>query len=156
MKTLFVYCSEDAAINSLCRESAFKKRDAKALQLTPFSDKSIFGRYFSQHRAKNTTSSKSYDVDFSDYERIIIACDEFAGEIAPEIVDFIKVNNFRYKNVDCIVFGNGRGARRAKDMLKVKISLSGGTVRNCVNVSSKELKREDEDLLFSVRHRLVV
>ena len=95
-------------------------------------------------------------MDFNDFDRIIIACDEFAGEVSPEITDFIKSNNFRYKNVDCIVFGDGRGARRAKDILKVKISLSGGTVRNCVSVSSKELKKEEEDILFSVRHRLAV
>lgn len=155
MKTLFVYSSDDDAINSLCRESAFKKRDAKALQLTTFSEKSFLSRYLGAVRGKGNPS-KDYGVDFNEFDRIIIACDEFAGEISPEIADFIKGNDFRYKNVDCIVFGDGRSAKRAKDALKIKISLSGGTVRNCVNISSRELKKEEEDLLFSVRHRLVV
>ncbi len=156
MKTLFVYSSDDAALNSLCRESAFRRRDAKALQLSSFSEKSFLSRCFGAISGKRKPTSKDYGVDFSEFERIIIACDEFAGEISPEISDFIKGNDFRYKNVDCIVFGGGRSAKRAKDSLKVKISLSGGTVRNCVNISSSELKKEEEDLLFSVRHRLVI
>ena len=154
MKTLFVYCSNDDAVNSLCRESAFKKRDAQTLQLTSFSEKSVLSRYLGINRRKHSLCD--YGVDIESFDRIIIACDEFGGEISPEVSDFIGTNNFRYKNVDCIVFGDGRFARKAKDTLKVKISLSGGTVRNCVNVSAKELKREEEDLLFSVRHRLVI
>ncbi len=101
-------------------------------------------------------SNKTYDVNLNEFDRIIIACDEFAGEVAPEVSDFIKANDFRYKSVDCIVFGNGRFVRRAMDGLRVKVSLSGGTVGTCVSVSGKELKRDEEDLLFSVRHRLVV
>ena len=155
MKTRFVYCSDDAAINSLCRESAFKKRDAKSLQLTSFSRKSLLSRCLGATKS-DVPSHKDSTVDINDFERVIIACDEFAGIISPEVVDFIKGNNFRYKNVDCIVFGEGRSAKKAKDSLKVCISLSGGTVRNCVSVSAREIKRQDEDLLFSVRHRLAV
>lgn len=155
MKTLFVYCSDDAAINSLCRESAFKKKDAKSLQLTSFSRKSLLSRCLGATKS-DAPSHKDCTVDINDFERVIIACDEFAGIILPEVVDFIKDNNFRYKNVDCIVFGEGRSVKKAKDYLKVCISLSGGTVRNCVSVSAREIKRQDEDLLFSVRHRLAV
>lgn len=156
MKTLFVYCSEDDTINALCRESAFKKRGAQSLQLTSFSGKSFFSRHISTLKSGGKVSNKAYDVDLNEFDRIIIACDEFAGEVAPEISGFIKANDFRYKSVDCIVFGNGRFVRKAVDGLRVKVSLSGGTVGTCVSVSSKELKRNDEDLLFSVRHRLVV
>ncbi len=156
MKTLFVYCSQDDTINSLCRESAFKKMDAESLQLTVGSGKTFFSKYLGAIRGKGSVGTKNYTVDFNAYDRIIIACDEFAGEVSPEISGFIESNDFRYKNVDCIVFGDGRGATRAKDGLKVRISLSGGTVRNCVSVSSRKLKREEEDLLYSIRHRLAV
>lgn len=155
MKTLFVYYSDDAAINSLCRESAFKKRETKSLQLTTFSRKSPLSKYLGAVKS-DVPSHKDCAVDINDFERIIIACDEFAGTISPEVVNFIKYNDFRYKNVDCIVFGEGRSAKKAKDSLKVCLSLSGGTVRNCVSVSAREIKRQEEDLLFSVRHRLVV
>ncbi len=154
MGTLFVYCSDDEAINSLCRESAFKKKDAQTLQLVARTSKSFLQRCLNFGTRHNSFSD--YDINMADFDRIIIACDEFAGGISSELCDFIKANSFRYKNVDCIVFGEGRGVKKAQDFLKVQISLSGGTVRNCLCVSSKELKREDEDLLFSVRHRLVV
>jgi hypothetical protein len=78
------------------------------------------------------------------------------GEIPPEISAFITKNNLRYKTIDCIVFGDGRSAERAKDSLRVRVSLSGGTVRNVVSISRRELKYEEEDVLFSVRHRLAV
>lgn len=156
MKTLFVYSADDDTVNSLCRESAFKKKDTKSLQLSSFSDKSFFSRYLGAVLGTRKMLPKDYGVDFNEFDRIIIACDEFAGEISPEISDFIKVNDFRYKNVDCIVFGEGRSVKRAKDALKVKISLSGGTVRNCVSVSAARIKKEEEDLLFSVRHRLTI
>ena len=156
LKTLFVYCSEDDTINSLCRESAFKKSEAESLQLSSCSGKTLFSRYLDAVRSRSSVITKDYAVDFNDYDRIIIACDEFAGEVSPEMSVFIKSNDFRYKNVDCIVFGDGRGALRAKDGLKVRISLSGGTVRNCVSVSTKKLKKEEEDLLFSIRHRLAI
>ena len=156
MKTLFVYCSEDEAINALCRESAFKKRETQALQLSYPSGRSAFSRYIQVFKGGERTAYKSYDVDFNEFDRIIIACDEFAGELSPEIAGFINANDFRYKIIDCIVFGNGRGVRRAADALKVRISLSGGTVQKCVSVSTRELKKSEEDLLFSVRHRLVV
>ena len=155
LKTLFVYCSDDAAINALCRESAFKKSDAKSIQLTTFSRKSLLSRCLGAVKG-DAPHHKDCTMDINDFERVIIACDEFAGIISPEVVDFIKGNNFRYKNVDCIVFGEGRGAKKAKDSLKVCISLSGGTVRNCVSVSAKEIKQQEEDLLFSVRHRIAV
>ena len=156
MKTLFVYCSDDETVNSLCRESAFKRRDAYAVQLTSFSSKSLVSRYLNALRNKKGMSTKDYGVSIEDFDRIIIACDELVGEISPEVSMFIQSNDFRYKLVDCIVFGEGRCVKKAKDSLRMKLSLSGGTVRNCVNVSSKELKREDEDLLFSVRHRMAV
>lgn len=154
MSTLFVYCSGDEAINSLCRESAFKNRETQTVQISSYSRRSFLNRFFGNHYRH--TSFSDYDVDVMSFDRIIIACDEFAGEISSEVRDFISTNNFRYKNVDCIVFGEGRGAKKAQDSLKVQVSLSGGTVRKCLCVSSKELKREEEDLLFSVRHRLVI
>lgn len=156
MKTLFVYCSDDEAINSLCRESAFKRPDAHAVQLTSFSGKSLISRYLNVSHNKKEMRCKDYGLSINDFDRIIIACDEFVGEISPEVSLFIKSYDFRYKLVDCIVFGEGRCAKKAKDILKMQLSLSGGTVRNCVNVSSKELKREEEDLLFSVRHRMAI
>ena len=78
------------------------------------------------------------------------------GEIPPEVCAFIAKNELRYKTIDCIVFGDGRNVNKAKDMLRNRVSLSGGTVRNIISISIKELKREEEDVLFSVRHRMAV
>lgn len=156
MKTLFVYCSEDESINSLCNESALKKSETKALSLCGVRDKSTFSRYFGINRVRRFSCVGDYGVDLNDFDKVILACDEFMGEIPPEISAFISKNDLRYKNIDCIVFGNGRSAKRAKDSLKNRVSLSGGTVRSCVTVSVKEVKSQEEDVLFSVRHRLVV
>ncbi len=155
MRTLFVYCSSDDTINSLCRESGFKKDKTKSLQLSSFSEKSPIRRLIDFKREKSIHSG-DYGIDINEFDRFILACDEIAGEISPEITRFIKNTDFRYKTVDCIVFGNGRGAKKASDSIKVKVSLSGGTVRSCVNVSPAQLKRDNEDILFSVRHRIAV
>lgn len=154
MNTLFVYSFDNEAINSLCRVGSYSQNKTEALQLSSYSDKSVFSRFLWQNRRRSRFSD--YNVDFKSFDRIIIACDEFAGEISPEIADFISNNDFRYKCVDCVVFGVGRLVKRAEDSIKIRISLSGGTVRNCICVSTKELKKENEDLLFSLRHRLAV
>lgn len=156
MKTLFVYCSDDDAINALCNESALKKCDTKALSLSCGSNKSLLSRCFGANRSRKSFCYSGYDIDVSDYEKIIFACDECFGEIPAEISAFIAKNDLRYKDIDCIVFGDGRGVGRAIDSLKVRISLSGGTARSAVGISAREIKREDEDILFSVRHRLAV
>ncbi len=156
MNTLFVYCSDDDTVNSLCNESALKKRETKALRLSNSHNRSTFSRYFGINRPRRYSSLDKYDVDMDSFDKIIFACDGFMGEIPPEISAFITKNNLRYKTIDCIVFGDGKSAERAKDSLRVRISLSGGTVRNVVSVSRKELKHEEEDVLFSVRHRLAV
>ena len=156
MKTLFVYCSDDDTINSLCSESAMKKRDTVAFELSNSTKKSSFSRYFGVNRARKFSSIGGYDIDINEFDKIIFACDEYMGEIPPEMSAFITKHELRYKEIDCIVFGDGKTARRAKDGLRVRISLSGGTVRNIVNISVKELKRDAEDVLFSVRHRLAV
>lgn len=156
METLFVYCSSDDIINALCKESARKKRSTRALELTGDFDKSPLSRYFGVNRAKRSGGAFCPDVDVSQYDKIIIACDEYMGEVPPELCAFITGNNLRYKVIDCIIFGDGRLSKKATDSLKVRVSLSGGTVRNAINVSAKEIKRDSEDVLFSVRHRMAV
>ncbi len=156
MKTLFVYCSEDEFINSLCNESALKKKDTKSLSLCGIKEKSTFSRYFGINRVRRFSYVGDYGIDLNEFEKVILACDEYLGEIPPELSAFISRNDLRYKDIDCIVFGNGRNAKKATDTIKNRVSLSGGTVRNSVSVSVRELKNQAEDILFSVRHRLAV
>lgn len=155
MNTLFVYCSADDILNSLCKESARKIPNNRALELDGDFDRSLFSRYFGINRARR--SGVRYEgIDVADYDKIIFACDEYMGEIPPELCAFITGNSFRYKTIDCIVLGDGRGCKKAIDSIKVRVSLSGGTVRNAIGISAKELKRDSEDVLFSVRHRMAV
>lgn len=156
MKTLFVYCSGDDAVSSLCRESVEKNRDTESLELAPELKRSAFSRYFGINRVRKYSSLTDYGVDIDDYDKIIFACDEYMGEIPPEMCAFITKNDLRYKTIDCIVFGDGKNVQKAKNMLRVRVSLSGGTVRNIVSISMRELKREEEDVLFSIRHRMAV
>lgn len=155
LETLFVYCSDDDAVNALCNESALKKRDTRAVELMSSRGKTVLSRYLGV-TVKRRSYIKTHGIDMNEYNRVIFACDECFGEIPAEIKDFILKTDLRYKDIDCIVFGDGRNARKAKDALKVSVSLSGGTIRNAVSVSVKEIKREEEDVLFSLRHRLAV
>ncbi len=155
MDTLFVYCSADDILNSLCKESARKMSCTKALELDGDFDKSLFSRYFGINRARRSGVRYS-GIDVGEYDKIIFVCDEYMGEIPPELCAFITGNSFRYKTIDCIILGDGRGCKRAIDSLRVRVSLSGGTVRNAIGISARELKRESEDILFSVRHRMAV
>ncbi len=155
METLFIYCSDDDAVNALCKESAMRKRDTRAVELMSTRGKTLLSRYLGV-TVKRRSYIGAYDIDFNEYDRVIFACDECFGEIPVEIKEFILSNDLRYKDIDCIVFGDGKYAGKAKDALRVSVSLSGGTVRNAVSVSVKELKREEEDVLFSIRHRLAV
>ncbi len=155
LKTLFVYCSSDDILNALCKESVRKKADTFAIELDGDFDKSLFSRYFGVNRARRT-GGRYRAADVAEYEKIIFACDEYMGEIPPELCAFITNSNLRYKVIDCIVLGDGRGCKKAIDSLRVRVSLSGGTVRNAIGISARELKKESEDILFSIRHRMAV
>ena len=156
MNTLFVYCSDDEVISCLCNESAVKLNETKALSLNRENSLSPFKKHFGVNRIRRYTYKGDYGINLDEYDKLIIACDEYMGEIPPEISAFISKADLRYKNIDCIVFGGGRGVKKAEDALKVRVSLSGGTVRNCISISPREIKREEEDVFFSVRHRLAV
>lgn len=155
LKTLFVYCSADDILNALCKESVRNKADTYAIELDGDFDKSPFSRYFGINRAKRSCGEYR-NIDVEQFDKIILACDEYMGEVPPEMCAFINDNNLRYKVIDCLVLGDGRGCRKAIDALRVRVSLSGGTVRNAIGISAKELKKESEDILFSVRHRMAV
>ncbi len=156
MNTLFVYCAGDEIIKSLCRESSFKRKDTHIIEVDGFSAKSPFKRLLETKKDKQNRYFSNNIACVDGFDRIILACDEIAGEIPPGIAEFIKGTDFRYKTVDCVIFGNGKFASRAGDSLKIKVSLSGGTVRCCFCISPKEIKKEEEDILFSLRHRLAV
>ena len=87
---------------------------------------------------------------------MILATDETFGNIAPAMKVFIRQNELRFKNVICLVFGEGRSTKKAADALRTEVSLSGGTASCVISVSTRALKKEAEDLLFYVRHKLYV
>ena len=96
--------------------------------------------------------SKVIEHDLNDYETVILATDESFGNIAPAMKVFIRQNDLRFKNIICLVFGEGRSQEKASDALRTEVSLSGGTANCVISVSQRALKREAEDLLFYVRH----
>ena len=153
MKTLLVHFSNDNEVKDLCSRS--KSHDIDVLELRDLSRKSFFKTHF---RTKSTTSIRvrGYDIDLNDYDTVILATDETYGNIAPAMRVFISQNELRFKNVICLVFGEGRGVKKAGDALRTEVSLSGGTASCVISVSTKAFKREAEDLLFYVRHRLHV
>ena len=130
--------------------------NTETIQLSKKEKKSLFSHYFGSNRSKRSAAGCRVDLNINEFDKLILACDEYFGEIPPEVSAFIKKFNLRYKDIDCIVFGCGRTVKKAKDTLRNCVSLSGGTVRNIVSASSKELKREEEDIIFSLRHRLAV
>lgn len=150
MKTLFVYCSEDDTVNALCKESARKIENTVAIKLDVFAKKSWFSR-LGVKKQPRVIPSANYDIDFDEFDKVILACDEFMGEIPLEIKAFITKHEMRYKDIACIVFGDGRNVRKAADALRVQVALSGGTVCSAVGVSAKDLKHADEDVLFGTR-----
>jgi hypothetical protein len=153
LKTLLVHFSNDNEVKYLCSRS--ESQDIDVLELRDLSKKSFFKMYF----GTNNTSSirlRGYDVDLDDYDTVILATDENFGKIAPPMKVFIRQNNLRFKNIVCLVFGEGRLQKKAGDALRTEVSLSGGTAGCVISVSTRAFKREAEDLLFYVRHRLHV
>lgn len=149
LKTLLVHFSNDSEVKELCSRSA--SQDIDVLELRDLSRKSFIQNRFG---TKKTSSIrlKGYDVDLNDYETVILATDESFGNIAPAMKVFIRQNDLRFKNIICLVFGEGRSQKKATDALRTEVSLSGGTANCVISVSQRALKREAEDLLFYVRH----
>lgn len=153
MKTLLVHFSNDREVKTLCRKS--ESYDIDVLELRDLSRKSFFSDRFG---TKSTSSIrlKGYDVDLNNYDTVILATDESFGNIAPAMKVFIRQNDLRFKNIVCLVFGEGRSQKKAADALRTEVSLAGGTASCVISVSARALKREAEDVLFYVRHKLHV
>lgn len=153
MKTLLVHFSNDDEVKELCSRS--ESHDIDLLELRDLSRKSFFS---SRLGTKKTSSIrlKGYDVDLNDYDTVILATDESFGNIAPAMKVFIRQNDLRFKNIVCLVFGEGRSQKKAGDALRAEVSLAGGTAGCVISVSTRAFKREAEDLLFYVRHRLYI
>ena len=155
LKKLLVHCSYDEEISSLCRKSGRVDSNADILELREFSSSTRMGCKLNALKRKSGRATRR-NVELDEYEAVIIACEEWMGAVPSPVSSFIENSNLRYKNVICIVFGNGAFAKKAEDYLRVKVSLSGGTVQNAITVPVKTLKTCDEDILFYVRHKLAV
>ncbi len=153
LKTLLVHFSNDMEVKELCSRS--ESQDIDVLELRDLSRKNFFSSYFCTKKP-SAIRLRGYDIDFEDYETIILATDESFGNIAPAMKVFIRQNDLRFKNIVCLVFGEGRSQKKATDALRTEISLAGGTASCVISVSTRAFKREAEDLLFYVRHRLHV
>ncbi len=153
MKTLLVHFSYDNEVKELCSRS--ESKDIDVLELRDLSRKTFFGNLLGTKKP-SAIRLKGYDIDLNEYDNVIVATDETFGNIAPAMKVFIRQNDLRYKNIICLVFGEGRSTKRAADALRTEISLSGGTANCVVSVSTRAFKKEAEDLLFYVRHRIHV
>ncbi len=153
MKTLLVHFSNDEDVKELCSRSESSQIDV--LELRDLSRKSILKNYFGSYK-NGTIRLKSYDINLNDYDAVILATDENFGNIAPAMKTFIAENDLRFKDVICLVFGEGRGTKKAGDALRTAVSLSGGTASLVVSISKRAFKKKDEDLLFYMRHKLYI
>ena len=155
MKKLLVHCSYDDEISSLCRRSGRNDSETDVLELREFSASSRMGCKINALKGKGS-KGLAKNIELTEYDTVILACEEWVGAVPSAMSAFIENSNLRYKNVVCIVFGNGVFAKKAADYLRVKVSLSGGTVQNAITVPVKPLKTCEEDVLFYVRHKLAV
>ncbi len=155
MKKLLVHCSYDDDIGYLCRRSGRNDIDTDVLELREFSASSKIGCKINSLKNKRAKLGLR-NISLDEYDMVIFACEEWMGVAPPVLNSFIENSDLRFKNVVCIVFGNGSFAKKAADGLRVKVALSGGTVKNAITVSAKALKTCDEDVLFYVRHKLAV
>lgn len=154
LKTLLVHCSGDENVAELCRKSA--ARDIDVLELRELSNSSSLVKKISNFCGRAAGVPGSYDNRVEDYDKIIIACDGCLGGVYPVVNAFIEKHDLRAKDVSCVVFGEGLIAKRASDALRVCVSLSGGTIRRVVSVPRRSFVRDEEALLYYVRHEMVV
>ncbi len=154
MKKLLVHCSYDDEISLLCRRSGRGDTTTDVLELREISASSRVGCKINALKGKGARLAQR--VELTEYDTVILACEEWMGVVPSAMSAFIENSNLRYKKVICIVFGNGVFAKKAEDYLRVKVSLSGGTVQNAITVPAKPLKTCEEDVLFYVRHKLAV
>lgn len=154
LKTLLVHCSGDETVAELCRKSA--ARDIDVLELRELSNSSAFVKKINNFCGRAAGVPGGYDNRVEDYDKIIIACDGCLGGVYPVVNAFIEKHDLRAKDVSCVVFGEGFIAKRASDALRVCVSLSGGTVRRIVSVPRRSFVRDEEALLYYVRHEMAL
>lgn len=153
VKTLLIYYSEDDSVSALCRKSASKS--ISVCELRELSGLSYIKRLFNSLKGLPApVSSCTYDLN--DFESVILASDGRFGGLSPEMKSFIKNVKLQNKKVYCVIFGDGKKAKRAEDDFRTCVSLSGATVQKAVTVSSRAFKRDEEDVLYYMRHKIKI
>lgn len=153
MKTLLIYYSDDELVCSLCRKSA--SRELSVCELHELSGLSYFKRFLNSIKgAKVPVSSCGYDLN--EFDCVILAADGRIAGLSPEMRSFLKGVTLKNKRVYCVIFGDVKRSRRAEDDFRTAVSLSGATVQRAVTVPVKAFKRDDEDMMYFIRHKVRV
>lgn len=153
MRTLLLYAAEDENIRELCRKSG--AGSITAVEIRDLGGASTVKKWVDGIKGKDTGIS-GVGVDLNGFDSVILAADSRFGMLSPAMQTFIRHNDFRMKQVSCIVFGEGKLVFRAEDSFRTCLSLSGGTPRNVISVPTRQFKRDEEDMLYYVRHRISV
>lgn len=153
MKTLLIYYSEDELVCSLCRKSA--SRELSVCELRGLSGLSYIKRLINSLKGEKTPVS-SCGYDLNSFESVILASDSGIAGLSPEMKTFIKSVKLKNLKVYCVVFGDLKRSKRAVDDFRTAVSLSGTTVQKAVTIPVKAFKKDDEDIMYFIRHQVRV
>lgn len=148
MKTLLVYYSNQESIRSLCEDSA-REGEVDVLELRERYDRSVLsaatvGAYLAARGLGSRIDS--FEIDLDAYDTIILTAPVWSGSPAPAVNAFLHRANLRGREVAGLLLYEGRRAGKATETLRERVRLAGGSCRDVVCVSAKELREKNCDM----------
>jgi len=153
MKTLMVYYSSVPEVTELCESSA-REGSVDVVRLCDRYEKggllNAATELFKAYRGK-AVRVETVDIDFSEYDSVVVASQMLAGQVHPAVNDFLHRTSLRGVEVYGLTLNTGRQSAKANDVLRRRIRLAGGSCKSVVSVSVKDLKSVKRDILAATR-----
>lgn len=153
MKTLFIYYCSDPQIGKICAENA----DSRYVDVMEISPRYSYGftKRLSRALHGEGVRIKENDIDFSQYDTVIIASTLTGGMPSPVVNEFLHTTNLYGIEVIGILIKGSLFSRHISELFRKRIFLAGGNCRSVVTVPAKEIRKDPSHVVDCIKEAVI-
>ena len=148
MKTLILYYSRGGTTRRLCERSE-RENEVDVVEIREKIDRGLISAMtLGLYQAMGGFGSRidKTDINFDDYDTIILATPVWAGNPTPAVNAFLHQTNLCGREISGVLLYGYKKPVTAEKLLRRRIKLAGGICKDTICISTKELRKKNADL----------